>query len=88
MSDLKYDAMMQMGGIITNLQDGAVTMDLKGRLGMLKVPMRMLITDYELKVGQEVVFTMTMPQVISPEPNLKYVSNIAKNQRNSDESPE
>ena len=49
--------------------------ELKGRLGFMKIPLRMLITDYELKVGQEVVFSMTMPEVISEEPNKKEKEN-------------
>jgi hypothetical protein len=56
-------------------------MDLKGRLGHLSVPMRMLITDYDLKVGQEVEFNMSFPEVMSGEVNEKYVSNIEKNKR-------
>lgn len=79
MAELKYQQqMMQMGGVIVKIEDGAVSMDLKGRLGFMKIPMRMLVTDYELKIGQEVLFTMTFPEVISPEPNMKYVSNLEK----------
>jgi hypothetical protein len=54
----------QMGGIIIEVEGGAVSIELKGRLGFMKIPLRMLITDYELKAGQEVAFTMTMPEVI------------------------
>ncbi|CDF58817.1 CBO2463/CBO2479 domain-containing protein [Thermobrachium celere] len=76
---MKYaDRIIEMYGIITKIEDGAVTIDLKGRLGYMKVPMRMLITDYPLKVGQEVGFKMSFLEVISPEPNLKYVKNIER----------
>ncbi|MCS5420322.1 MULTISPECIES: CBO2463/CBO2479 domain-containing protein [Psychrilyobacter] len=79
---MKYgDRLVKMQGIIVHISDGGVAMDLKGRLGHLTVPMRMLITDYELKVGQEVEFNMSFPEVMSGEVNEKYVSNIEKNKR-------
>ena len=54
---MKYgDKIIYMEGVIVEVTDGAVGIDLKGRLGYLKIPMRMLITDYEIKVGQEVGF--------------------------------
>lgn len=75
--DLKYgDKIIEMQGIIVEIHDGCVALDLKGRLGYLKVPMRMLITDYQLKVGQEVGFKMSFLEVLSEEVNEKYVSNI------------
>ena len=75
--DLKYgDKIIEMQGIIVEIQDGAVALDLKGRLGYLKVPMRMLITDYPLRIGQEVGFKMSFLEVLSEETNEKYVSNI------------
>lgn len=74
---MKYgDKLMKMEGVIVEIHDGCVAMDLKGRLGYLKVPMRMLITDYELKVGQEIGFMMSFPEVLSGEVNDKYVSNL------------
>ena len=75
--DLKYgDKIIEMQGVIVEIHDGCVALDLKGRLGYLKVPMRMLITDYQLKVGQEVGFKMSFLEVLSEEANEKYVSNI------------
>lgn len=75
--DLKYgDKIIEMQGVIVEVHDGCVAVDLKGRLGYLKVPMRMLITDYPLKVGQEVGFKMSFVEVLSEEANEKYVSNI------------
>ena len=75
--DLKYgDKIIEMQGIIVEIHDGCVAIDLKGRLGYLKIPMRMLITDYPLKVGQEVGFKMSFIEVLSEEANEKYVSNI------------
>lgn len=74
---MKYaDKIIEMQGIIVEVYDGCVSIDLKGRLGFLKIPMRMLITDYPLKVGQEVGFKMSFIEVLSEEPNEKYVSNI------------
>lgn len=75
--DLKYgDKIIEMQGILVEIHDGCVAIDLKGRLGYLKVPMRMLITDYPLKVGQEVGFKMSFVEILSEEANEKYVSNI------------
>lgn len=83
---MKYgDRIIEMRGIIVEIEDGAVGMDLKGRLGFFKVPMRMLITDYALKVGQEVAFMMSFPEVISGEVDEKYLKNIEKKE-NKDES--
>ena len=65
-----------MQGVIVEVHDGSVAIDLKGRLGYLKIPMRMLITDYALKVGQEVGFKMSFIEVLAEEANEKYVSNI------------
>ncbi|MCH5138232.1 hypothetical protein JMF89_13605 [Clostridiaceae bacterium UIB06] len=75
--NLKYgDKIIEMQGIIVEIHDGCVAIDFKGRLGYLKIPMRMLITDYPLKVGQEVGFKMSFIEVLSEEANEKYVSNI------------
>ena len=77
----KYtDRLIYMEGIIVEVHDGAVGIDLKGRLGFLKIPMRMLISDYEIKVGQEVGFNMSFIEQLSPDVNEKYISNIQKRQ--------
>ena len=73
---IKYgDKIIYMEGVIVEVHDGCVGIDLKGRLGYLKVPMRMLLTDYELKVGQEVGWNMSFPEQLGPEVNDKYFSN-------------
>ena len=78
---VKYtDKIIYMEGIIVEVHDGAVGIDLKGRLGFLKIPMRMLISDYEIKVGQEVGFNMSFIEQLSPDVNEKYISNIQKRQ--------
>ena len=77
MDRLKYISTERMfEGVIVELTDGGVTIDLKGRLGQFKVPKRMLITDYELALGQEVGFMLSYPEVLSPEPNQKYLENM------------
>ena len=79
---MKYgDKIIEMQGIIVEIQDGAVAIDLKGRLGYMKVPMWMLITDYPLQLGQEVGFNMSFLEVLKEEPNEKYVSNIDRKNR-------
>ena len=75
--ELKYgDKIIRMEGIIVEVHDGCVGVDLKGRLGYLKIPMRMLITDYPIKVGQEVAWKMSFIEQLGPEINEKYVSNL------------
>lgn len=74
---MKYgDKIIKMEGVIVEVHDGCVGIDLKGRLGFLKVPMRMMITDYPLKVGQEVAWNMSFIEQLGPEVNDKYVSNL------------
>ena len=74
---MKYgDKKIKMEGVIVEVHDGCVGIDLKGRLGFLKVPMRMMITDYPLKVGQEVAWNMSFIEQLGPEVNDKYVSNL------------
>ncbi|MFW5630141.1 MAG: CBO2463/CBO2479 domain-containing protein [Acetivibrio ethanolgignens] len=69
------DKIIKMEGVIVEVHDGCVGIDLKGRLGFLKVPMRMMITDYPLKVGQEVAWNMSFIEQLGSEINDKYVSN-------------
>lgn len=83
---MKYgDKIIYMEGIIVEVHDGCVALDLKGRLGSIRVPMRMLITDYPLKVGQEVGFNMSYLEVLGPDANEKYVSNIQKRNKSDKE---
>lgn len=63
-------------GIIIELTDASVIIDLKGRLGRLEIPNRMIISDYELKVGQEVAFLMSYPEVLDSESNQKYLGAL------------
>lgn len=77
--DLKYgDQVREMQGVIVEVHEGCVAIDFKGRLGHLRLPNRMVITDYPLKVGQEVGLYMTYVEVLSEEINDKYVKNLDK----------
>lgn len=79
---MKYgDKIIYIEGIIVEIHDGSVGIDLKGRLGYLSVPKRMLISDYELKVGQEVGWNMSFPEQLSPQVNESYFSNLNAYQR-------
>ena len=64
-----------MEGVIVKVTDGSVGIDLKGRLGYLEIPLRMLITDYPIKCGQEVGFNMSFIEQLSDEVNEPYLSN-------------
>lgn len=76
---MKYiDEVRYLEGIIVEISDGSVGIDFKGRMGFLKIPMRMLITDYPLELGQEVALNMSYIEVLSPVPNEKYVRNLDK----------
>ena len=75
MKELIYgDKIIRMEGVIVEIHDGCVGIDLKGRLGYLKIPMRMLITDYPLAVGQEVAWNMSFVEQLGAGINEKYVS--------------
>lgn len=83
---LKYgDRLITMEGVIVAVDDCSISIDLKGRLGFFKAPRRMFVTDYEIKVGQEVGFNMSFPEQLGPEVNEKYVSNIEKERRHQEE---
>ena len=65
-------------GIIIKLTDGSVVIDLKGRMGQLRLPKRMVICENELKEGQEIGFLMTYPEVISEEIDENYLKSVRK----------
>ena len=58
------------------MRGGGSVVDIKGRLGELKVPIRMGISDYPLQVGQTVAWNKSFIEQEGPEVNEKYVSNI------------
>lgn len=70
------DYITEMRGIIVEVNDCGVVVDFKGRLGQIKVPLRMVITDYPLEVAQEVGFRMSFLEVLFEKPNEKYLENV------------
>ena len=74
-----------MEGVIVDIDDCSISVDLKGRLGFFKAPKRMFICDYELKIGQEVGWNMSFPEQLGDEVNDKYISNIEKERRKQEE---
>lgn len=82
MKELQYgDKIIRMEGVIVDIDDCSISVDLKGRLGFFKAPKRMFICDYPLKVGQEIAWNMSFPEQLGEEVNEKYVSNIEKERR-------
>lgn len=78
---MKYgDRIIKMEGVIVEICDSYVAIDLKGRLGYLKAPMRMIIAEYPLKVGQEVAWDMSFVEQLGPKPEVddKKVGNVEK----------
>ena len=67
------DKIIYMEGVIVDVDDCSISIDLKGRLGFFKAPKRMFICDTEPKVGQEVGWNMSFPEQLGPEVNEKYV---------------
>lgn len=79
---LKYMSSERMfEGVIVELHSGSVAIDLKGRLGQLRIPKRMIISNYDLKLGQEVGFLMSYPEVFDEEPDEAYVRSIKEHQK-------
>lgn len=77
MNKLKYSNIpTYFEGVIVELKDGLVGIDLKGRLGHIRIPKRMLISDYDLKLGLEVGFMLSYPEVLSGTINEKYRDNM------------
>ena len=65
---MKYgDRIIKMEGVIVELRDEIVAIDLKGRLGYLEIPKRMMIAEYPLMVGQEVFWDMSFVEQLGKE---------------------
>lgn len=74
MDKLKYiSSERYYEGIIIEVTDGSVVIDFKGRMGQMRVPKRMVISENNLKEGQIVGFLMTYPEVIDEEINENYL---------------
>lgn len=65
-----------MEGVIVEVHDGSVAIDFKGRLGHLRIPKRMIISDYDLEVGQEVAWNMSFIEQESPDINPRYIETV------------
>lgn len=75
--ELKYMSSETMvEGVIVEVTDGSVVIDIKGRLGQLRIPLRMIISNYDVKVGQEVGFLLSYPEVFDEAPNEHYLKAI------------
>lgn len=61
------ERLIRMEGVITEVHDGSAVIDLKGRLGRLTIPLRMLIADAPLAAGQEVGWNMSFPEQLSTD---------------------
>jgi hypothetical protein len=51
-------------GTITGVNDTAVTVSVTGRLGVITVPLRWVITDQQLCIGQNVEFYLSYMNVL------------------------
>ena len=81
MDKLKYTSTeAYVEGVIVEIKSGLVAIDMKGRMGQWRVPMRMLISDFPPELGQEVGFLLSYPEVLSPEINEKY-AEVLENKR-------
>lgn len=79
---LKYISTERMyEGILVEITDASVTIDIKGRLGQLKIPRRMLISEYDIEIGQEVGFMMSYPEVLDGQPDEHYVHAIQESKK-------
>jgi hypothetical protein len=67
------------------VHDGSVAIDFKGRLGHLRIPKRMIISDYDLEIGQEVAWNMSFIEQESPEINHRYLETIEHANKLQDE---
>ena len=74
---MKYgDRIVRMEGVIVEVHDGSVAIDFKGRLGHLRIPKRMIISDYDLEIGQEVAWNMSFIEQESSAVNERYLETI------------
>ncbi|MBQ6151097.1 MAG: hypothetical protein IJJ03_05530 [Mogibacterium sp.] len=75
--DMKYgDRIIRMEVVIVEVHDGSVAIDFKGRLGHLRIPKRMIISDYDLEIGQEVAWNMSFIEQESSAVNERYLETI------------
>ncbi|MBR2540328.1 MAG: hypothetical protein IKE85_05815 [Mogibacterium sp.] len=83
---MKYgDKIIRMEGVIVEVHDGSVAIDFKGRLGHLRIPKRMIISDYDLEIGQEVAWNMSFIEKESADVNERYLETITHANKLQDE---
>ena len=83
---MKYgDRIIRMEGVIVEVHDGSVAIDFKGRLGHLRIPKRMIISDYDLEIGQEVAWNMSFIEQESSVVNPRYLETIEHSRELQDE---
>lgn len=75
------DNSIYMEGTVTNVEDCAISMEIKADQGYIKTPMRMLLSDVPFENGQSVGWNMTKIVQLGPEADDKYVSNIMNRNR-------
>lgn len=89
MDKLKYiSSERYYEGIVIEVTDGSVVIDLKGRMGQLRLPKRMVICENDLKEGQTVGFLMTYPEVIDERIDENYVYGKGQLKRRIDSESE
>ena len=54
---------VKMGGLVKEVSDGKVKVHLHGRLGVIKVPARLIISDEPVAVGHETEFYFSYVQI-------------------------
>ena len=65
---MKYaDGLMYMEGVIVGLDGGSVSINFKGRLGFMRLPLRMVIAEKPLKIGQVAAFKMSCLEIKEEE---------------------
>lgn len=70
------DNTMYMEGVISLVEDCAVSINIKDEQGFFKAPKRMYLSDIEFAEGQSVGWNMSKIVQTSPDADDKYVSNI------------
>ena len=65
---MKYaDGLMYMEGVIVGLDGGSVSINFKGRLGFMRLPLRMVIAEKPLKISQVAAFKMSCLEIKEEE---------------------
>lgn len=62
--EIDTDKVRLYRGIITEITELSVSIDLTGRMGMMRFPLRMLISDKKPEVGAEIAIYLGYPEVI------------------------